>query len=265
MNHASFLLIFTPLLLGATPVSDNSARGSRTESDRTGDAKEMSSAQVWENANRLYEQGKYSQTIPLYETLLKNDEESPYIHYNLGNAYFKNGELGPAILHFHKAWEIRPRDQDIRFNLELALENAGETISPSGIPAPAYIAFHWLNLNELRTVFLTFYWIFFLLLAFRLLTGKNRFLQTPLLGFALIAALSGFWWGLRLHERRIAWGVVRTPSAEIRNGPTESATVGFTLPAGRQVWILSEKEDYWEIKTYKEGLTGWVQKDRIGS
>ena len=112
---------------------------------------------LWEMANQLYEQGNYAQAISLYQSLLKTEGEHPWLHYNLGNAQFKRGDLASAILHFHRAWSLRPRDLEARFNLEFALEQAGEPWIPPGIPRPAYLAFQLLSLKELGAVSLTLY------------------------------------------------------------------------------------------------------------
>ena len=216
-------------------------------------------------ANQLYEQGNYAQAISLYQSLLKTEGEHPWLHYNLGNAQFKRGDLASAILHFHRAWSLRPRDLEARFNLEFALEQAGEPWIPPGIPRPAYLAFQLLSLKELGAVSLTLYWLFCLLLAFRIfLPSRKELLRPPLLFSALLLGLWGAWWGARAYSERRDWGVLLKNDAPIFNGPAENATVGFTLSQGRRVWILSQRGNFLEIGTFKEGLKGWAQSDSIG-
>ena len=45
---------------------------------------------------------------------------SPALDYNIGNAHFRLGELGSAILHYERARRAAPGDENIRANLVLA-------------------------------------------------------------------------------------------------------------------------------------------------
>src|SRR5205809_228796 len=71
----------------------------------------------FDEANRLYEQGKYPEAIALYQAILKTGRSSSAVWYNLGNACFKHGELGRAICFYLKARALSPRDADIQANL----------------------------------------------------------------------------------------------------------------------------------------------------
>src|SRR5262245_59003220 len=76
----------------------------------------------FEQANRLYEEGKYTEAICLYEATVRAGRHSPGVFFNLGNAYFKSGELGRAIYNFRRAEALAPRDPDIQANLRFARE-----------------------------------------------------------------------------------------------------------------------------------------------
>ncbi|MDX6769735.1 MAG: SH3 domain-containing protein, partial [Elusimicrobiota bacterium] len=73
------------------------------------------------------------------------------------------------------------------------------------------------------------------------------------------AALAlGLWWaGLRavLPADR---AVVATARAELRNGPGPGFSVGATVPEGRRVRVLAERDGWLEVGTLKEGERGWV-------
>ncbi len=80
--------------------------------------------------NRLYEEGRFDQAVGWYQTALKAEPNSATIHYNLGNAYFRlglPGSLGRSIASYYRAFQISPRDGDIRHNYDFALKSAGET------------------------------------------------------------------------------------------------------------------------------------------
>src|SRR5262245_21337339 len=72
----------------------------------------------FDSANRLYEQGKFSDAAAAYEQLIQSGTVSSAIYFNLGNAYFKSGQLGHAIAAYRDAQLIAPQDPDVRANLE---------------------------------------------------------------------------------------------------------------------------------------------------
>ena len=53
-----------------------------------------------EEAAQAYQEGNYARSIELYEQLLAGEQESAVLYYNLGNAYYKTGEMAKAILNF---------------------------------------------------------------------------------------------------------------------------------------------------------------------
>ncbi len=67
-------------------------------------------------ANALYKKADYKKAISLYEELLKSGFQSGSLYYNLANSYFKNHQLGEAILNYERAKVLMPRDEQLRFN-----------------------------------------------------------------------------------------------------------------------------------------------------
>jgi len=56
----------------------------------------------FEAANRLYEQGRFAEAARGYEAILKGGSFSPAVYFNLGNARFKAGELGRAVVAYRR-------------------------------------------------------------------------------------------------------------------------------------------------------------------
>src|SRR5262249_51400407 len=100
---------------------------------------------AFDAANRLYEQGKFTDAAAAYQKLLQTGKTSPAVYFNLGNAYFKSGQMGRAVAAYRQAELITPRDPDVRANLQFARNQIqGPTISMPGWQ-------RWLNklsLNE---------------------------------------------------------------------------------------------------------------------
>ncbi len=71
--------------------------------------------------NDAYKRGDYAVAIEQYEEVLDNGFESGALYFNLGNSYYRKGELGKAILNYERAKRLLPRDSDLNFNYHYAL------------------------------------------------------------------------------------------------------------------------------------------------
>ena len=49
---------------------------------------------IIKSADSAYQSQNYLQAIGLYNQALSNYQQSAYLYYNLGNAYYKNNEIG---------------------------------------------------------------------------------------------------------------------------------------------------------------------------
>ncbi len=67
------------------------------------------SASAFDAANRLYDQGKFSEAAFAYENLLRTGQASSAVYFNLGNAFFKSGQIGHAIFAYRQAGQSTPR------------------------------------------------------------------------------------------------------------------------------------------------------------
>ena len=71
-------------------------------------------------ANGLYIEGEYTAAAKLYEQVIEEGKEASELYYNLGNAYYKAGNIPAGILNYERAKKLTPNDQDLIFNLKLA-------------------------------------------------------------------------------------------------------------------------------------------------
>ncbi|MGB6268044.1 MAG: tetratricopeptide repeat protein, partial [Olleya sp.] len=55
---------------------------------------------VFDLANTLYNQGKYSEAITKYESILDTKQHSADLYYNLGNAHYKLNNIAPSIYYY---------------------------------------------------------------------------------------------------------------------------------------------------------------------
>ena len=81
-------------------------------------------------AETAYASEQYDRAVELYESVLKTYGDSYELYYNLGNSYYKTGKIAHAILNYERALLIKPGDNDIRFNLEMARQQTVDKIEP---------------------------------------------------------------------------------------------------------------------------------------
>ena len=217
-------------------------------------------AATYNDAKAAYDAGNFDQAASAFESLVAAQPGDAALRYDLGNALLKAGKLGRASASYQRAFDLDPRDGDGRHNLDFVLKRSGEELAPPGIPGPAFAAFTVLSSRELAGLHWLAAWTTMILAGFALLGNAERRarLMDWLLGAAAAWLLFGLWWaGLRavLPSGR---GVIVAGRAELRNGPGEKFTVGYTAPEGRRVRVLSESGAWLEVGLLKEGVKGWT-------
>src|SRR3978361_2157821 len=68
---------------------------------------------LFEKGNTAYAKAQYDQAIKSYLQIVNSGNQSAAVYYNLGNAYYKTGDISSALLYFEKAHKLSPGDEDI--------------------------------------------------------------------------------------------------------------------------------------------------------
>lgn len=222
-----------------------------------------------EAGNEQYAEGNYAEAAALYQGLL--DEAGPHlskdyavVYYNLGNAYFKQGELAQSILAYERALRLRPTYSDARYNLEFAQSRITDNITDT----QAFFISNWAK--TIRNLLTEQAWIILSVSLFILsLVGLLVFLLSRVVWlrktafhtawiFLLIAALS-CWAAGSLHARDtlrreaiITQGVVN-----VKSSPDRSGTDLFTIHEGTKVVIRETIGDWCNIHVGNN--QGWIR------
>jgi hypothetical protein len=207
-------------------------------------------------AGRAYGAGRPADAARLYEEVIRGGHPGMEAYYNLGNAYFKEGRIGSAVLNYRKAWRLAPRDPDIDANLRAALQETGAAEADlSGVE----IAFTRLSEREWAGVAAAAWWTACLLVGLAiLLRGKSwLFLRVAAAaGVVTVAALLGLgtWRGF---DRRPELVVIRETQSALR-APLASAPPLFPLPEGSVVRESGAQGEWVEVSSGQ--LSGWVRR-----
>jgi len=212
-----------------------------------------------ETANDLFDRGQFSEAKQHYEKLAETGEGSANVFYNLGNADYRLGSAGRAILNYERALALDPQHAEARANLKLLRERSGAKLpaqSWSGEIFASRSPTFW-SLGTTATGWVTLFGIAFLVTSSR--PDKSGLWWLTLAGAGALA-FSGA--GVWLAMKSASMGVITAKQAVARLAPAESAGVAETLPAGSRVRVLSER-GAWTYCELPGSGRGWVSGDAV--
>lgn len=225
-----------------------------------------SAPDLYKGGNALYTEGKFADAAQKYQEAADAGLRSWILEYDLGNAYYRAGEIGKAILHYERAFRINSNQGDVVYNLNLATAKVGDPELPAtALPALAWRLFYTLSINTL-TLLTSFCFFALVAIAGFALAGRPFFKGDAILGIVLVFLALAAWFGMRISFLEKPIGVVVSSVAEVRSGPNTTYPANFTVPEGRRVLILKEQEPiqgWLEIGVPQEGLKGWVPESSV--
>jgi len=223
---------------------------------------------IFMEANQAYNKGEYQKAISLYNRLLESGIRNGLIYYNIGNCYYRNGEIGKAILNYKKSELYNPRDEDLRANLNYARQNIKDKVerSSSKIIERIFFWYYSLNCKELFILFLIFNGIFWISAISNLFNPKLP-LRVSVFVFFFIMLLTGVSAGTKFYAlRNLKDGVVISKEVSVRSGNGINNTILFKLHEGTEFEILDENHDWLKIRlpNGRNEIKGWVQREFVG-
>jgi tetratricopeptide (TPR) repeat protein len=217
--------------------------------------------------NNYYQKEEYREAIQKYEEILAQGYESPALYYNLGNAYFKIGRIGPSILNYERGLKLNPSDEDIRYNLKLV--NARRIDRIEEVPK-IFLVSWWVSLVTLFSaegwlyIVLTFYLLCLLSVALfvsakRMLARRTAVLTLAsslfLMIFTIIILVTQY-----QRERSNEYGILLESVITVKNAPDSKAGDAFVIHEGIKFEILDELNEWTKIGL-ADGKVGWLPPD----
>lgn len=216
-------------------------------------------------ANGLYGDEHYADAAAVYERILAGGVESGAVHFNLGNAYLKAGDVGRAVLAYERARRLDPGDPDLRANLDFARELARDVVEPPVVERIVFPLAPHVSTSTLALAAAAVWWAVWLALA----TGALAPRAAPAArgvaaaaGLALaVVAGSGLyrWWTV---ERPAFAVVVARDDVSVRSEPTPSATALFVAKPGTTLAVERRREDA-ALVTARDGRRGWLETSAL--
>lgn len=251
-------------------INNATETASNTSADATANTSaSLSAEELWNSANAAYNEGNFEKAATEYEQILLQNLHSAALYYNLANAYFKQGELGKALLNYNRASRIAPSDEDIRHNQEYAEKMTKDSIEK----LPEFFLSTWLR--QVRGAMSCTAWtiLSLVMLVVALTMGLVYLLSQRMslrkVGFytmAIAALLFVVSSAFALSQRNMlinrTEAIVMSSAASVKSSPDRSATELFVLHEGTKVSI-GETIDGWAEVRIADGRKGWIEDKRI--
>ena len=220
-------------------------------------------------ANKMYQENDYQKAIDLYNQVLDKGVESAAVYYNLGNCYYKLGEIGKSILNYERALLLHPGDKDIKYNLALAQRATVDKIQV--IPELFFVSWY----NSFVTMFTADQWAYvsvglfiaFLIMAVLFFHANSIGIKKTgftvglvLLVLTVLTILIATKQYHRVVDRNYA--VIMAPTVTLRGAPNTSGTELFVVHEGLKVQVLETLGDWYNVRM-ADGIEGWIMKSDL--
>ena len=223
----------------------------------------FASDQLFEKANKAYNNSDYTSAITLYDSILTIGLESSELYYNLGNCHYKAQDWANAIWHYEKSLKLEKNDKTIQ-NLELANLKIIDRIED--IPQLFYKKW-W---SSFISIFNTFSWqlisilIIWLALTIKILSQFTNYKKEHFLSILYSLALISFFATYCSYERNITKkeAIIFSSSVVVNSAPSNNSMALFSLQSGSKVLIIDNIGDWINIRI-ANGNEGWINHSEV--
>lgn len=231
-------------------------------------AKDLDS--LWTAGVQAYTDGKFSDASAAWTSIEESGQKSAKLYYNLGNAWFKQGNYPKAILNYERALRLDPSYSDARYNLEFTSNFVQDKIEPVPefiLKSVARKVCYVMGSNAWAVIFLV-------LLAAALMMGLLF-----LLGASVGKRRAGFYCGIVLlllsagalsfsiwqksDSVKTDTAIVMSPVSSVKSSPSSGSSKDlFVIHEGTKVTILDEVGS-WKNIALADGRQGWLTSNEL--
>jgi tetratricopeptide (TPR) repeat protein len=212
---------------------------------------------AFDEGTRAYEAGDFAAAVRQYEAVVAAGVAEPALFYNLGNAYFRLGQVAPAIANYERALQQDPRLEPAQANLRYALAATERNLARPLRSRWEEGLLFWddgLRLGEVRALAI-FCWVAFWATLMWRVIKRHRF-QIPVIILSLLAA-GAFMTSLYSKSHPLQLAVANQAEVTVRTGANPADTVRYTLAPGDRVRVETESNGWLRVATV-DGERGWA-------
>src|SRR5256886_8245127 len=188
-------------------------------------------------ANQDYAHGNFKEAISGYKTLVGPGQWSANLFYDLGNAYFRTGDFGHAILNYERAIALERHHPEATANLQIARDE-GRALELQQISPERYLRFA--SVNQYCIAGATAFWLAIFVLVTLIFARRRSATMVAMLVFCLLtSAISTFAvYTLEHGSGGYAHAIVTGKDVQARLATADTANSILALPPGREVKVL---------------------------
>lgn len=224
---------------------------------------------LWNKANAAYMEGHYAEAARGYKAIRAQGLESAKLYLNLGNACYKQGLIGAAVLNYHRALRLAPGDEDVQYNLSIANAYVQDKIDT----VPVFFLKRWIQ--ELRGAWPGNTWailsVLFLVLAvggtvLYLLSEGLAWRKGGFYSASLSLLLLLFCMGAAHRQKQAALrphtAIVMSGAAPVKSSPDKGSKDIFVLHEGTPLTVRDSLGGFCKIMI-ADGKVGWILASAI--
>lgn len=225
---------------------------------------------LWVAGNEAYSAGLWDEAARTWSSIRESGMESPELYYNIGNAFYKDGDIAHAILNYERALKLDPSYSDAKYNLEFARSMVQDKIEevPEFFLKTLGRKMCWLMSSDgWAALFLILFAATLALVLTFLLSGREGSRKAGFFGglvtLILAAMCFSFAFWQRADYRKSDGAVVTRAVCPVKSSPgSESAKDLFVLHEGTEVKLLDEVGE-WHNVELADGRQGWLRSSDI--
>src|SRR6266540_593550 len=207
-------------------------------------------------ANQDYAQNNFREAISGYETLVRAGQWSANVFYNLGNAYFRVGDFGRAVLNYERALALERHHPEATANLQIARDEARALELQQGWPE-RHLQFASVNQYSIAAA-IAFWLAIFAVVTLVFARRRSATVIAMLIICLLLSAVSIYAvYAVERGSKGSALAIVTGKDVQARLATADTANSVLALPPGSEVKILSTRGD-WIYATLPNNLRGWI-------
>jgi len=211
----------------------------------------------------------YRQAIMRFERIAgQGGVRNGKLYYNIGNAYFRMGDLGRAILYYERAAQYIPNNPDLRQNLSYAQSRCQDSIPETQQAKVLKTLFFWHYdfSQKTKAVLFTVFFVSLCLFVVMRLWVQRAWVRGFILASAAISLLMlGSLATEAVTEAGNKMGIILNPEITARKGDGETYQPSFKEPlhAGTKFRLVENRGEWYYIEL-SDGRSCWVPAKAAG-
>jgi tetratricopeptide (TPR) repeat protein len=207
-------------------------------------------------ANQEYASGHFKEAIDDYETLVRSREWSANLFYDLGNAYFRNGEFGRSILNYERALALERHHPEAAANLQIARDEA-RALEMQQTWLERYLQFA--SVNQYSIAAAGAFWVgAFCIVALIFARRRSaRLIALSILSLSIFALGILAIYDTENGSKGCALAIITGDNVQARLATADTANSVLALPPGSEIKILNTRGD-WIYAALPNNLRGWI-------